>query len=214
LAQQAVGSALVVPAGTVVPLTLVNPIKSKSTRPGDSIRAVVAFPVTIDGKVAIPAGTYVDGTLAAPLQKAKHQATPDVQLHLTQLVYSNGYTAAIQAMQARLVPPSTEPAAAVAEEAENRTQTPYGNSFVSGQTVAAPTPAPLPSVGPSPGLVIGISLGATAAVIGTAVALSHHGARNTDYIVHDAGWQFEMKLESPLSLDPIQVALATGSIHN
>jgi len=37
-------------------MTLVSPIKSKSTKVGDAVRAVVAFPITVGGQVAIPAG--------------------------------------------------------------------------------------------------------------------------------------------------------------
>ena len=54
---------ITVPAGTVVPLTLVSPIKSKSTKVGDAVRAVVAFPVTVGAQIAIPAGTYVEGVV-------------------------------------------------------------------------------------------------------------------------------------------------------
>ena len=56
---------ITVAPGTAVPLTLLNPIRSRTTKPGDAIRAVVAFPVTVGTQVAIPAGTY------APLEGAR-----------------------------------------------------------------------------------------------------------------------------------------------
>src|ERR1700741_1499785 len=56
---------IVVPQGTAIPLTLVNPIHSKSTKPGDAVRAMVAFPATVGAQLAIPAGTYVEGTVVS-----------------------------------------------------------------------------------------------------------------------------------------------------
>ena len=47
----------IVPAATVIPLTLVSQIKSKSTKVGDAVRAQVAFPITVGTQMAIPAGT-------------------------------------------------------------------------------------------------------------------------------------------------------------
>ena len=55
---------IVVPTGTAIQLTLMSAVKSKSTKPGDTVRAVVAFPVTIGTQLAIPAGTYVEGEVS------------------------------------------------------------------------------------------------------------------------------------------------------
>ena len=54
-------SAITVPVGTAIPLTLMNSVKSKSTKPGDMVRAVVAFPVTVGSRLAIPTGTLWKG---------------------------------------------------------------------------------------------------------------------------------------------------------
>jgi len=34
----------------------------------------------------------------------------------------------------------------------------------------------------------------------------HHRAGNSDFIVHDAGWQFQMKLDASLTLDTARIA--------
>ena len=55
---------IVVPIGTAIQLHfLMSAVKSKSTKAGDTVRAVVAFPVTIGTELAIPAGTFVDGNV-------------------------------------------------------------------------------------------------------------------------------------------------------
>lgn len=237
LTQQA-SPTITVPAGTVVPLTLVSPIKSKSTRPGDTVRASVAFPVTVGDQVAVPPGTYVEGVLGQPLPKIKHQPDPGVQIHFTRLVFANGYSVPLDATQASLLPElapippsasSVQPAAMtlmagfnffehvnLLDTVEPQTLPSFGPglriSFVAPQSVPTPpTLPPLPHVGPSTGLILGLGVGLPVAAILLAI-LFHHKAGNSDYIVHDAGWQFQMKLTASLSLSATQVALASAAV--
>jgi hypothetical protein len=37
---------------------------------------------------------------------------------------------------------------------------------------------------------------------------AHHSANNTDFLLYDAGWQFQMILDSPLTLVAEQVTAA------
>jgi hypothetical protein len=55
------------------------------------------------------------------------------------------------------------------------------------------------------GTVAGIAVGTAAAGIVTLVLLGRHRSVDT---LFDAGWQFEMVLESPVSLDADRVAAA------
>lgn len=233
LAQQ-VSPIVTVPAGTVVPLTLVSPIKSKSTRPGDTVRASVAFPVTVGDQVAIPPGTYVEGVLGQPLPKVKHQPDPGVQIHFTRLVFANGYSAPLDATQASLLPepspvpssPSQPPATMLAVAfnslerlnpldavAPPRLASPFPalrTSFLGQTAPTLPPLPPLPHEGPNVGLVVGLGAGVPAALIILAI-LFHHKAGSSDYIVHDAEWQFQMKLAAPLTLDTAQIAPAPAA---
>jgi hypothetical protein len=52
---------LVVPADTVLAVVLDQTISSKTTKSGDKFSATVETPVEVDGKVAIPKGTRVEG---------------------------------------------------------------------------------------------------------------------------------------------------------
>jgi hypothetical protein len=58
------------------------------------------------------------------------------------------------------------------------------------------------------GTVIGATFGAMAAILITLLVLGHNHKNNTDYLLFDAGWQFQITLSSPLSLDAGQVAAA------
>jgi hypothetical protein len=75
---------------------------------------------------------------------------------------------------------------------------------MSAQAVPPSTLPPLPHFGPSTGAIIGISVGAPLAFIILGI-IFHHRSGTSDFIVHDAGWQFQMKLDAPLTLNTAQI---------
>ena len=210
---------ITVAPGTMVPLTLINPIQSKSTKPGGTVRAVVAFPVTVGAQVAIPAGTYVEGMVNSVTARDRHTHLPTVQIHFTRLLYANGYSVPLDALnsEAFMILPSADSQAS-AEIADARAGAPFlGKSFMlAGQMSPPPQPPPLPplpSVGPNPAVVVGAALGGTAAFLVIALILSHGHGMNSDYLLFDNGWQFQMVLQSPLTLDARRVAALAPAAH-
>jgi hypothetical protein len=214
--QSAPSGSITVPPGTSIALTLVSSIKSKSTKPGDAVRAVVAFPVTVGTQIAIPAGTYVQGVVNEVNPRPPQHVGPSVKLHFTQLLYANGYAAPLDAMntEAMAILPDAAPRA-IAELADARDGAPSlgvdsAEGFEGeGQTAPPPLP-PLPSAGPSPGVVVGASIGGTVGVLALVLALNHHRIANTDYLLFDNGWQFEIALSTPLTVDAAKVAAAAA----
>jgi len=192
---------LTVPAGTKIPLTLATPIHSKSTKVGDAVRAVVAFPVMAGNLVAIPAGTYVEGTVSAVTTR-----TPSVQIDFTQLVFTNGYSAPLSAVsaQSKLLMPATEPER-VGEVAYAAAPI-AGAGFGEGQEA----PPPLPQVGPPMGPIIaGVFGGVGVLVVLAVLTHRHHGS--ADYVLFDSGWQFDMVLNAPLTLESSRVGAAIAA---
>lgn len=207
-------AAIVVPIGTPIQLTLMSAVKSKSTKAGDTVRAVVAFPVTIGTQLAIPAGTFVDGSVIRVTAHPAGGQKTSFLVHFTRLVFSNGYSVTLNGenTQALLLPAEcSEPANEVAELAPIRVQ---GARFAmgEGQTGTPPTMPPLPQVGPPKGLIIGLTLGGTAALVVLGILGAHHTANNTDFVLYDAGWQFQMVLDSPVTLDAGQVTAAATTL--
>lgn len=204
---------ITVPMGTLVALNLITSIKSKSTRPGDPVRAVVAFPLAIGSRVAIPAGTYVEGVVDKVNAHSKAGGSANAQLRFTRLLFANGYSVPLVAtnVQAWLfVPdPTTQPAYQLADAREGA---PYlGEAFaVPGQS--PPQLPPLPSNGPSPGTLAGIGIGATVGILVLTLVIGHHHASNADFILFDAGWQFQMALQEPLALDAAQISAAAMAV--
>jgi hypothetical protein len=68
---------VVIPAGTRVSVSLSTPVSSKTNRRGDRIQGSVVSDVMIDGKVAIPTGAAVSGTVTDRVSGSKEiGATP------------------------------------------------------------------------------------------------------------------------------------------
>jgi hypothetical protein len=193
---------LVIPAGTRIPMTLTNPITTKSHR-GDAVRAVTAFPVSIDNQLAIPVGTYVEGVI-----DKVNARVPSVQMHFTRMFFSNGYNVNLDANNSvtqRLMPHDGIPDFSAFDDE-------YAPKYeLAAQQQMPPTLPPLHNPGPSVGLVTGLTVGVAAAVTVALILLNRHaGAAQTD-IIFDTGWQFEMVLQNALSLDSASVAVAAAT---
>lgn len=203
--------AITVPTGTTVQLTLMSAVKSKSTKPGDAVRAAVAFPVTLGTQLAIPAGTFAEGVVSQVTARPKRGQQPSFRVHFTRLVFSNGYSVALNGenTEALVLPDSGRaPTVEVAELTPIRLP---GARFAMGEGQQQPQLPPLPRLGPNPAVVGGLAAGGMAALIIGMVVLAHHGANSTDFLLFDAGWQFQMILDSPVTLDAAQVAAAAAA---
>lgn len=204
---------ITVPQGTLVALKLITQIKSKSTRPGDPVRAVVAFPLAVGAHVAIPAGTYVEGVVNKVNAHPTGGAPATIQLRFNRLLFANGYSVPLVAANTQaMAPVPQDPRRSTDVLADARDGAPYlGEGFSPAQST--PQPPPLPSTGPSPGKIAGISIGIFAGVMVTMFAIAHHRATSTDYVLFDSGWQFQMAVQEPLTLDAAQVSAAAASAN-
>lgn len=184
---------LVIPAGTTIPARLTSQITVKS-RPGDTVRAETAFPVTVGTRVAIPAGSYLEGEIVR-LNKRRQS----VQMRFTRLVYSNGYSVDIVGAAAQpnssadnpnLPPPGLKPMVS-------------SRGFAGQTSLASSQPFPQPQS--HVGLFIGIAVASAVATLLLAILLRRHsGAGNS--VLFDAGWQFEIVLKVPVSIDAARIA--------
>jgi type IV secretory pathway VirB10-like protein len=85
-------SELTIPAGTKVPVALKHAVSSKGTREGDAVYAETTFPVVANGRVLIPAGTYVQGRISHIQRGGRIKGRAEVLMHFTTLIYPSGYT--------------------------------------------------------------------------------------------------------------------------
>jgi len=90
---------LTVPAGTTVQLAVTQPVLAKSAAAGGQIFAETIFPVTANGHMAIPAGTYVQGQIDSLSRPGVFSPHAQFRMHFTRLIFANGYTFDFSAMQ-------------------------------------------------------------------------------------------------------------------
>lgn len=201
---------ITVPQGSLIALKLISSIRSKSTHPGDPVRAVVAFPLVIDARLAVPAGTYVEGVVDKVNAHPAAGNPATVQLRFTRLLFANGYSAPLVAVNAQAsAPKPNDPRRTDINLADARDSAPYlGETFA--DPAQNPTLPPLPSTGPSPAAVAGIGIGAGVGIIVLSLVINHHRVTGADYVLFDSGWQFQMSLQEPLSLDAAQVTAAAA----
>jgi hypothetical protein len=86
---------VVVPAGTVLTVTLDQTINSKIANNGDSFAASLAEPVTVDANTVLPAGTKVTGTIVTAQSAGKFKGNALLQLTLDS-INANGTRYSIQ----------------------------------------------------------------------------------------------------------------------
>ena len=52
-----------------------------------------------------------------------------------------------------------------------------------------------------------------AGIVVLVAVIGHHRAANAEYVLFDTGWQFQMALQEPLTLDAAQVSAAAALSH-
>jgi hypothetical protein len=89
---------ITVPAGTHIPLVLHNAVSTRSARPGDPVYFETLFPVMIDGKVVIPAGSYVSGEITESKRPGRVKGRGELMMKLTTLILPNAYMVNLNAV--------------------------------------------------------------------------------------------------------------------
>lgn len=78
--------------GTRVPLNLINSISTKNAAEGDRVYLETAFPIVIDGKIVIPPGSYVAGTVTQVKRPGRMKGKGEIYLRFDSLTLPNGVT--------------------------------------------------------------------------------------------------------------------------
>jgi len=82
----------VVRAGTRIPLVLVNSISTKTSQVGDRVYLQTAFPIAVDGRVVIPEGSYVTGTVTQVKRPGRIKGRGELYVRFDTLMLRNGTT--------------------------------------------------------------------------------------------------------------------------
>lgn len=79
-------------AGTRIPLTLLNSVGTKNGAPGDQLYLQTIFPVAVAGRILVPVGTYVQGTVTDAKRPGRVKGRGELGLRFDTLTYPSGTT--------------------------------------------------------------------------------------------------------------------------
>jgi hypothetical protein len=88
--------------GTKIPLGLINSISTKHSAPGDRVYLETVFPVVLDGRMVIPPGSYVAGTVTQIKRPGRVKGRGELFVRFDSLTLPNGVTRDFRARVASL----------------------------------------------------------------------------------------------------------------
>ncbi|MBZ5728260.1 MAG: TrbI/VirB10 family protein [Acidobacteriia bacterium] len=83
---------ITVPAGTHIPMVLLNAVDTKHSHEGDRIYLKTSVPIALDGRIVIPRGSSVTGTVAEAKQAGRVKGKGELFLRFDSLTLPNGVT--------------------------------------------------------------------------------------------------------------------------
>jgi len=82
----------VVPPGTKVPLSMINSVSTKTASEGERIYLETVFPILANGKIVIPPGSYVAGTVTDVKRPGRLKGRGELYIRFDSLTLPNGVT--------------------------------------------------------------------------------------------------------------------------
>jgi len=193
--------------GTKVPLSMINSVSTKNASPGDRVYLETVFPILAGGKIVIPPGSYVAGTITELKRPGKMKGRGEMYVRFDSLTLPNGVTRDFRARVGALDGRASEHL----DKAEGKIQS-EGNKSGDVRTVgeAAGAGATIGSIaGVSSGHTglgagIGAAAGAAAGLVGVLFT------RGPDAIL-SRGTTLEMVLDRPLTFDASEIDFSRSS---
>lgn len=78
--------------GTKVPLALINSVSTKNSAPGDRIYLQTVYPVMVDGRMIIPPGSFVNGTVTDVKRPGRVKGRGEIYIRFDAMILPNGTT--------------------------------------------------------------------------------------------------------------------------
>src|ERR1041385_4211913 len=78
--------------GTKVPLSLINSISTKHSAEGDRVYLETVFPVLVNGRIVVPVGSYVAGTVTQIKKPGRVKGRGELFVRFDSLTLPNGVT--------------------------------------------------------------------------------------------------------------------------
>jgi len=82
----------VIQPGTHIPLSMINSVNTKNSVPGDRVYLQTVFPILAGGKIVIPPGSYVEGTVTEVKRPGRVKGRGSLFVRFDSLTLPNGVT--------------------------------------------------------------------------------------------------------------------------
>jgi type IV secretion system protein VirB10 len=82
----------VVDPGAKIPLSLINSVSTKHSAEGDRVYLETVFPILVNGRIVIPPGSYVAGTVTQVKRPGRVKGRGELYLRFDSLTLPNGVT--------------------------------------------------------------------------------------------------------------------------
>lgn len=92
LAPEAEPGEYIIDPGTRVPLSMINSVSTKQSAVGDRIYLETVFPIMSNGKIIIPPGSYVAGTVTSVKRPGRVKGRGQLYVRFDSLTLPNGVT--------------------------------------------------------------------------------------------------------------------------
>jgi hypothetical protein len=86
-------ASIILSAGTKVELFVTRPVRAATAKAGDQFYAQTSFPVVAGNGIAIPAGTYVEGSIESVTRPTRRSRRAEINVLFTKIIFANGYIA-------------------------------------------------------------------------------------------------------------------------
>lgn len=184
----------VIETGTHIPLSFINSVSTKNAAEGDRIYLETAFPILSAGKIVIPVGSHVSGTVTQVKKPGRMKGRGELYIRFDLLILPNGVTRDFRARVGAIDGRSRDEL----DRAEGKIRSEgnkggdaavIGGTAATGASIGAIAGAAARS--PMTGTLIGAAAGAAAGMIGVMLT------RGPDAIL-SRGSTVEMVIDRPL----------------
>lgn len=198
-----------VSAGTHILLTMINSVSTKQAMIGDRIYLETAFPVLANGRIIVPQGSWVTGTITEVKRLGKVKGRGSLQVRFDSLTLPNGVSGSFRSDLGAVDPRSEE----TLQRENSKVQSAGGKKNDAGTVIGASTAGTVIGAGiggasrnAGMGGAIGAGAGAAAGLIGVLAT------RGPDAVL-TKGSTVEMVLDRPLAFQSADLNFAGAPLH-
>jgi type IV secretory pathway VirB10-like protein len=197
-------------AGTKIPLSMINSVSTKTAAQGERIYLETVFPILANGRIVIPPGSYVAGTVTEVKRPGRVKGRGELYVRFDSLTLPNGVTRDFRARIGGLDGRATEQL----DKAEGKIKG-EGNKSGDARTVAegagagagVGSLAGISSGHTGMGAGIGAAAGAAAGLVGVLLT------RGPDAVLAK-GTTVDMVLDRPIEFDASELDFGNTNWHH